>query len=185
MKKYLLIVMSFVFLLSCFDNSRQLKDKNRIFRTAGKYYVYYNGNTMEMPANLYITGDKKLEDYYAKGWLKNLNIEVMNKSELLNDLDKYFPDGIDYITTNENVTGTITIPLMTVDGKQYIDSIKFEKFLATLPAKGSGKAIAEGDTTINANALLKGKKIEILNAGGIDGLAKKVGDELVQKFGVV
>ena len=89
MKKYLLIVMSFVFLLSCFDNSRQLKDKNRIFRTAGKYYVYYNGNTMEMPANLYITGDKKLEDYYAKGWLKNLNIEVMNKSELLNDLDKF------------------------------------------------------------------------------------------------
>ena len=66
MKKYLLIVMSFVFLLSCFDNSEQLKDKNRIFRTAGKYYVYYNGNTMEMPANLYITGDKKLEDYYAK-----------------------------------------------------------------------------------------------------------------------
>ena len=185
MKKYLLIVMSFVFLLSCFDNSEQLKDKNRIFRTAGKYYVYYNGNTMEMPANLYITGDKKLEDYYAKGWLKNLNIEVMNKSELLNDLDKYFPDGIDYITKNESVTGTITIPLMTVDGKQYIDSIKFEKFLATLPAKGSGKAIAEGDTTINANALLKGKKIEILNAGGIDGLAKKVGDELVQKFGIV
>ena len=74
---------------------------------------------------------------------------------------------------------------MTVDGKQYIDSIKFEKFLATLPAKGSGKAIVEGDTTVNANALLKGKKIEILNAGGIDGLAKKVGDELVQKFGIV
>ena len=185
MKKYLLIVMSFVFLLSCFDNSRQLKDKNRIFRTAGKYYVYYNGNTMELPANLYITGDKKLEDYYTKGWLKNINIEVINKAELLNDLDKYFPDGIDYITKGENVTGTIVMPLITVEGKQYIDSIKFEKFLATLPSKGSAKVAVEGEGTVNANALLKGKKIEILNAGGIDGLAKKVGDELVQKFGIV
>ena len=185
MKKYLLIVMSFLFLLSCFDNSRQLKDKNRIFRTAGKYYVYYNGNTMELPANLYITGDKKLEDYYTKGWLKNINIEVINKAELLNDLDKYFPDGIDYITKGENVTGTIVMPLITVEGKQYIDSIKFEKFLATLPSKGSAKVAVEGEGTVNANALLKGKKIEILNAGGIDGLAKKVGDELVQKFGIV
>lgn len=185
MKKYLLIVMSFLFLLSCFDNSEQSKDKNRIFRTAGKYYVYYNGNTMELPANLYITGDKKLEDYYTKGWLKNINIEVINKAELLNDLDKYFPDGIDYITKGENVTGTIVMPLITVEGKQYIDSIKFEKFLATLPSKGSAKVAVEGEGTVNANALLKGKKIEILNAGGIDGLAKKVGDELVQKFGIV
>ena len=117
--------MSFVFLLSCFDNSEQLKDKNRIFRTAGKYYVYYNGNTMEMPANLYITGDKKLEDYYAKGWLKNLNIEVMNKSELLNkNTGKVLPGlttagQVNENQENYNQTGdTASLALLALTGKK-------------------------------------------------------------------
>ena len=164
MKKILLMIISCLFLFSCFDNSEQLKNKNRIFRTAGKYYVYYNGSTMELPADLYIKSNKKLESYYAKGWLKNIGIDVMNKSELLNDLDKYFPDGIEYITKGENVSKTIiSIPITKVDGKQYIDSVKFEKFLTTLPKKSESNNKTQEDQILNAINLLKNKKIVILN----------------------
>lgn len=185
MKKILLMIISSLFLFSCFDNSEQLKNKNRIFRTAGKYYVYYNGNTMELPADLYIKSNKKLESYYSKGFLKNIGIDVMNKSELLNDLDKYFPDGIEYITSGENVSKTIiSIPLTKVDGKQYIDSVKFEKFLATLPKKNELSNKSQEDQILNATNLLKNKKLAILNASEIDGFAKKIGDDLTQKLGI-
>ncbi len=181
MRKYLMILVTLLFFMGCSEN---VQDKNRIFKSGEKYYVYYEGNYMELPSNIQLTSKKQLKDYYTGGILETLNIDVLNKTELLNDLNKYFPKGIDVTSKSEKVSSLITIPLVKRDGKQYIDIVKFESFLASLPKK-INKTKEQEDATITRTINLKGKKIEILNAGGKDGYAKQLGDILVQKYGVV
>lgn len=184
MKKILLGIVSLVLLASCFENAENLKNENRIFRNGDKYYVYYNGNTFELPKYFHLTKDKKVEQYFTTGILQQLNIEVLNKSELLNDLNKYFPSGIEYVTDGEDGKATVETPIMNVGNEKHIDSIKFEKLLATLPTAPVQTAGTSGTTGTETNPIanpaesLKGKKIEILNANGIDGFARGLGEKL-------
>ena len=187
MRKFLLGLASLILLSSCFENIEELKNKNRIFRTENKYYVYYNGSTFELPKDLHLTKDKKIEQYFTTGILQKLNIDVVNKSELLNDLNKYFPDGIDYITDEKQGKAAVETPIMTLGNEKHIDSIKFEKLLSTLPTisasnQASEKIGTEVNSNFNPKESLKGKKIEILNANGIDGFAKKIGDKLKETY---
>ena len=60
MKKILLVIISLLIFVSCSDNAEKLKSENRIFRNNDKYYVYYDGNTFELPKDLYLTNTKKV-----------------------------------------------------------------------------------------------------------------------------
>lgn len=187
MRKFLLGLASLVLFASCFENTEELKNKNRVFRVENKYYVYYNGSTFELPKDLHLTKDKKIEQYFTTGILQKLNIDVVNKSELLNDLNKYFPDGIEYVTDGENGKATVETPIMTLGNEKHIDSIKFEKLLSALPtisvSNQSTKTLgAEANSNFEPKDSLKGKKIEILNANGIEGFAKKIGDKLKENY---
>lgn len=187
MKKIIIGMASLVLFASCFENTEDLKNENRVFRTGDKYYVVYKGNTFELPKDLYLTENKKVEDYFTKGVLQKLKIEVLNKAELLNDLNKYFPNGIGYITENENISVNYQMPILNVGNEKHVDSIKFENILAGLPNNNNEKNLKPNTgTNIEENGAmtLKGKKIEILNANGIDGFAKKIGDLLKETFGL-
>ena len=110
MKKLIIAITSLVLFISCFENMDNLKTKNRIFRTGDKFFVVYEGKTFELSKDLYL-----------------INIDVVNKAELLNDLNKYFPKRIEYVTEGENISSTMTLPVVTVANKKYIDSIKFDE----------------------------------------------------------
>lgn len=127
MKKLIIAITSLVLFISCFENMDNLKTKNRIFRTGDKFFVVYEGKTFELSKDLYLTQDKKVEQYFTTGFLQKINIDVVNKSELLNDLNKYFPKRIEYVTEGENISSTMTLPVVTVANKKYIDSIKFDE----------------------------------------------------------
>ena len=135
--------------------SKDVADKNRIFKSDNNFYVYYNGKFIEIPKGTYIANDKKIENYYIK--------KIVNKSELLNDLNKYFPDKIEYVTKGEKPKESIKLPVITSDGKTYIDSVKLEKLLVELPtrvAQNDKENIVAEEKPVS----LEGKKIEILNA---------------------
>lgn len=184
MKKFIIGIASLILFASCFENSADLQKENRVFRTGDKYYVVYNGNTFELPKDLYLTKDKKVEQYFTTGILKDLDIDVINKAELLNDLNKYFPGGIGYVTEDENAKVNYQIPVLNVGKEKHVDSIKFEKILATLPVQKQEEKKNEQNQNAEINPLevLRGKKIEILNANGIDGYAKNIGDKLKEAF---
>ncbi len=172
MKKILLVIISLLIFVSCSDNAEKLKSENRIFRNNDKYYVYYDGNTFELPKDLYLTNTKKVEQYFTTGILKQLNIGVLDKSELLNDLNKYFPSGIKYITENEKPIGSVMIPVASVGNEKHVDSVKFEKMLASMP-----KGTSAGKNENNSEET-------VLNANNIDGFAKNIGEKLKAKFGI-
>lgn len=189
MKKVLIGIASIILFASCFQNVEELKKENRIFKTNGKYFVYYNGSTFELPNDLYLTKNKKVEQYFSSG-LFNI---FSNKSDLLNDLNKYFPDGINYVTENENIKPNIEIPLITVGNEKHIDSIKFEKIIEQLKkgevvqnntATTTTNNTENNQNTVKTEVNLNGKKIEILNANGIAGFAKNIGDKLKTTFGL-
>ena len=177
MKKIILILVSLFMIFGCIEyESKDVADKNRIFKSDNNFYVYYNGKFIEIPKGTYIANDKKIENYYIK--------KIVNKSELLNDLNKYFPDKIEYVTKGEKPKESIKLPVITSDGKTYIDSVKLEKLLVGLPtrvAQNDKENIVAEEKPVS----LEGKKIEILNANGIDGFASSLGDALMAKFKIV
>ena len=177
MKKIILILVSLFMIFGCIEyESNDVADRNRIFKSDNNFYVYYNGKFIEIPKGTYIANDKKIENYYIK--------KIVNKSELLNDLNKYFPDKIEYVTKGEKPKESIKLPVITSDGKTYIDSVKLEKLLAELPvrvAKDDKENIVSEEKPVS----LEGKKIEILNANGVDGFASSLGDALKAKFKIV
>ena len=177
MKKIILILVSLFMIFGCIEyESKDVADRNRIFKSDNNFYVYYNGKFIEIPKGTYIANDKRIENYYIK--------KIVNKSELLNDLNKYFPDKIEYVTKGEKPKESIKLPVIISDGKTYIDSVKLEKLLVELPtrvAKDDKENIVAEEKPVS----LEGKKIEILNANGIDGFASSLGDALMAKFKIV
>ena len=177
MKKIILILVSLFMIFGCIEyESKDVADRNRVFKSDNNFYVYYNGKFIEIPKGTYIANDKKIENYYIK--------KIVNKSELLNDLNKYFPDKIEYVTKGEKPKESVKLPVITSDGKTYIDSVKLEKLLVELPtrvAKDDKENIVAEDKPVS----LEGKKIEILNANGMDGFASSLGDALKAKFKIV
>ena len=177
MKKIILILVSLFMIFGCIEyESKDVADRNRVFKSDNNFYVYYNGKFIEIPKGTYIANDKRIENYYIK--------KIVNKSELLNDLNKYFPDKIEYVTKGEKPKESIKLPVITSDGKTYIDSVKLEKLLVELPtrvAQNDKENIVAEEKPVS----LEGKKIEILNANGIDGFASSLGDALMAKFKIV
>ena len=177
MKKIILILVSLFMIFGCIEyESKDVADRNRIFKSDNNFYVYYNGKFIEIPKGTYIANDKKIENYYIK--------KIVNKSELLNDLNKYFPDKIEYVTKGEKPKESIKLPVITSNGKTYIDSVKLEKLLVELPtrvAKDDKENIVAEEKPVS----LEGKKVEILNANGVDGFASSLGDALKAKFKIV
>ena len=78
MKKLIIVIISLVLFVSCFENMDNLKNKNRIFRTEDKFFVVYEGKTFEMPKDLYLTQNKKVEQYFTTGFLKKIVIIFEN-----------------------------------------------------------------------------------------------------------
>jgi hypothetical protein len=177
MKKIILILLSLFMIFGCIEyEGRDVEGRNRIFKSDENFYVYYNGKFIEIPKGTYIANDKKIENYYIK--------KIVNKSELLNDLNKYFPDRIEYVTKGEKPKESIKLPVITSNGKTYIDSVKLEKLLVELPtrtAQEDKETIVAEDKPVS----LEGKKIELLNANGIDGFASSLGDALQAKYKIV
>ena len=181
MKKILIILINLLLIFSCIEyETKDVAGKNRVFKTENNFYVYYNGKYIEIPKGTYIANDKKIENYYIK--------KIVNKSELLNDLNKFFPDSIEYVTKGEKPKESIKIPTISADGKVYIDSVKLEKLLAELPRRAqtaTGEKAEPGkEGTGEQPVNLEGKKIEILNANGLDGYASGLGEALKAKFKV-
>lgn len=177
MKKIILVLISLIMLIGCIEyDSKDVTDKNRVFKSENNFYVYYNGKFIEIPKGTYIANDKKIENYYIK--------KIVNKSELLNDLNKYFPDKIEYVTKGEKPKESIKLPVITSEGKTYIDSVKLEKLLVEFPTKVVDK---DKETIVPEvkEVSLDGKKIEILNANGVDGFASSLGEALKIKFKIV
>ncbi len=105
MKKIILTLISLIMIFSCIEyESKDVADKNRVFKSGNDFYVYYNGKFIEVPKGTYIANDKKIENNYIK--------KIVNKSELLNDLNKYFPDKIEYVTKGEKPKESIKIPVI-------------------------------------------------------------------------
>lgn len=190
MKKLIIAICLFIF-MSCSENIENYSKENRIFRTGDKYFVYYNEVFFEMPKDLYLTKNKTIEQYFTKGMLRDLDIEVLNKAELLNDLNKYFPDGIQYITAKEKIDmKQLEVPILNVGVQKHIDSIKFEKLLTNLDnvkkillERRESEIIIKNEK-LKPEETLKGKKIEILNASKVEELAQKYGVKLKEKFGI-
>ncbi|MCP1223956.1 LytR C-terminal domain-containing protein [Sebaldella sp. S0638] len=178
MKKIILILVSLFMIFGCIEyESKDVADRNRVFKSDNNFYVYYNGKFIEIPKGTYIANDKKIENYYIK--------KIVNKSELLNDLNKYFPDKIEYVTKGEKPKESIKLPVITSNGKTYIDSVKLEKLLVELPTRVAAQNDKENIVAEDKPVSLEGKTIEILNANGVDGFASSLGDALKAKFKIV
>ena len=181
MKKIILTLISLIMIFSCIEyESKDVADKNRVFKSGNDFYVYYNGKFIEVPKGTYIANDKKIENYYIK--------KIVNKSELLNDLNKYFPDKIEYVTKGEKPKESIKIPVIASNGKTYIDNVKLEKLLAEIPKR----TVLQDEDKENVAQItpaqpvsLEGKTIEILNANGQDGFASSLGEALKAKYKIV
>lgn len=178
MKKIILILISLIMTFSCIEyESKDVADKNRVFKSGNDFYIYYNGKFVEVPKGTYIANDKKIENYYIK--------KIVNKSELLNDLNKYFPDKIEYVTKGEKPKESIKIPIITSNGKTYIDSVKLEKLLVEIPTRVAAQDDKENVVQTTQPVSLEGKMIEVLNANGQDGFASALGEALKAKYKVV
>lgn len=191
MKKYILVILSTIFLLVSCNNNTDLVGTNKIFRDNEKYYVLYEGNLFELPKNVKLTTNKTIDEYFTNGILKSLNIEVFNKTQLLNDLNKYFDNGIQYVSKNEVVQNPIQIPLLTTSDGVYIDSLRFEQIMKEINGNiyvnnTENKAITNENTNANINLeeLLNGKTVEILNANNINGFARQIGERLSDTYGI-
>ena len=178
MKKIILTLISLIMIFSCIEyESKDVADKNRVFKSGNDFYIYYNGKFVEIPKGTYIANDKKIENYYIK--------KIVNKSELLNDLNKYFPDKIEYVTKGEKPKESIKIPVITSNGKTYIDSVKLEKLLVEIPTRVATQDEKENVVQTTQPVSLEGKMIEILNANGQDGFASALGEALKAKYKIV
>lgn len=192
MKKYVLGIFCSIFMfVSCMNNTDEI-GKNKVFRENDKYYILYEGNLFELPKDVKLTSNKTIEQYFTDGLIQKLNIEVINKTSLLNDLNKYFDNGIQYVSKSEVVTNPVKIPLLTTSNGVYIDSLRFEQLMKSVNANTYMADNTENNditnqnaiTTVNVEESLSGKHIEILNANNINGFAREIGNKLSERYGV-
>ncbi|WP_068268541.1 hypothetical protein [Caviibacter abscessus] len=175
MKKNILIALFFFVLSSCGLN-KDLGQQNKLVVSQDKYYIYYDNEVIELPKGTYITKENKIEDYFSKFFVSY----VKDEKKLLSDLNRYFPHKINGVQEGNKPQNSSVIPIIKVENKQLIDSVKLAKLLAgetgeALVAYDDSSEIVEVKDNSNVQISLEGKLVSILNANGIAGFAKKLG----------
>ncbi|VWL85623.1 LytR C-terminal domain-containing protein [Oceanivirga miroungae] len=176
--KKIIITLAMLSVFAC--GKEEDKSVNRLAYVDGNYYVYYDNEVVEITRGSYITKDKKIEDYFFNFF----GAHVKDEKLLISDLSKYFPHSIQDVVISKNRPDTVVeVPTMDLDGKYIIDSIK----LANILSGEDGKALLIVDNTsdiveikpsnqIDPEVSLEGKTVDVLNANGINGFAKKLGE---------
>lgn len=183
MKKFLLIL-SLISIFSC-GIKEDTNKGNRLVLVGNSYYVYYDDEVIEIPSGTYLTKDTKVDDYFFSFMGK----QIKDEKKLLVDLTKYFPHGITDIQRGSKPSNYTELPTYEVNGKTMVDSVKLANLLAGQDGEGLINSelstdiidVKNGDE-VDPNVSLEGKKVEILNANGIPGFAKELGDALVNNL---
>lgn len=178
MKKKLLIILSIISLMSC-GIKNDTKTGNRLVVAENKYYVYYDNEVIELNKDTYITKDMKIGDYFFN--FKFLGIQLKDERKLLLDLAKYFPHGINEIQKGDSPEKYVKIPTYMLNNKSIIDSVKLADILngeSLINSESNSELIEAKEEPSDENVNLENKKVEILNANGIAGYAKKLGETL-------
>lgn len=177
--KKLLFVFSLLALLSC-GIAEDNKEGNRLVVTENKYFVYYDSEVIEIPKGTYITTDKKIEDYFFDVAL--LGKTLKDEKGLLADLSKYFPHEILDVRKGTDPSAFTALPTIKLGEKVIVDSINLASILAGDTAESlinvnntSEIVEVKESNAVNPDVSLEGKKVEILNANGIQGFASNLG----------
>lgn len=174
--KKILVILSFITLLSCGIKDDTNKG-NRLIVTQDKYYIYYDNEVIELNKGTYITKENKIDDYFFD--FKFVGKQLKDEKKLLSDLSKYFPHGIGEVAKGVAPKNAITLPIYDISGKKIIDSVKLANLLDGESQINSETNELEAKTQIEEELVdLSNKKVEILNANGISGFAKKIGESL-------
>lgn len=188
LKNKLAGILILAMLFSCGVKNDVSLEGNVVYKTNDAYYLVYNKTVIKLDNEVYITKNKKVSDYFKNNILSN------GEADFLNDLKKYFPHGFNGIVEGEAPKEFIEMPLVTLESnKKIVDAILLSDTLANknpqlLIEKDDTKDTEE--TTIEekvedvVEVNLKGKKVAILNANGISGYAKNLGEKLKAELGV-
>ncbi|QXW66224.1 hypothetical protein KX935_03120 [Streptobacillus moniliformis] len=146
------------------------------------YYLHYDDTVIKLTEDTYITKDKKVSDYFKGSLFSN------EEDDFLVDLKKYFPHGFNGIEKGKAPEEFTEVPLMSLGDKKIIDAIALS---LDLSSKNPELLIVKDETKdyeikeeVKEEVSLKGKKIAILNANGIDGYAKRLGESLKTTLGI-
>ena len=176
--KKIILILTLASLFSC-GMREDTKNGNRMVLVGDNYYVYYDNQVIEIPKGTYLTKETKVDDYFFNFAGKHLKDE----RKLLVDLTKYFPHEIKEVQIGQKPENFVEVPRMNVNGKEMIDSIKLANILsgmdsdALINSDSSSEIIdVKNSNEVDPNVSLEGKKVEILNANGIKGFAKQLGD---------
>ncbi|CAM3100100.1 LytR C-terminal domain-containing protein [Streptobacillus felis] len=186
MKKNLTIFLILLALVSCGTKTMKEIEGNKIVKVENTYYLHYNDTVIKLNEDTYITKDKKVSDYFKGSFFSN------EEDDFLVDLKKYFPHGFNGIVEGEAPTNFSQMPLLSLGEKKIIDAIALSKDLSSknpelLIAKDETKdeeEKKEDNKTEAKEVNLTGKKIAILNANGIDGYARRLGESLKATLGL-
>ncbi len=170
-----IIIFALISLMSC-GMKNDTKQGNRLIVTDNKYYIYYDDEVIELNKGTYITKESKIDDYFFD--IKFIGKQLKDERKLLLDLAKYFPHGISGIQKGQAPTNAITLPTYNIGDKKIIDSVKLANILDGESLVNSESSELEAKESQTEDVSLEGKKIEILNANGIAGFAKKLGENL-------
>lgn len=182
-KKKLLLTILLVFIMACSKQTIKEGENSFIITPDNKYYIHYQNMYIELKEDTYITANKKLSDYINSKILFVKN--PFSDSELINDLNKYFSHEIKGIETREVKESTKEIPIISINNKNIIDTVLLNKLLLESASEDSLiKVESESDIvgSKEENVDLSNRSIHILNANGITGVAKKIGDKLQESL---
>lgn len=171
-----LIIFALISLMSC-GMKDDTKKGNRLIVADNKYYIYYDDEVIELNKGTYITKESKIDDYFFD--IKFVGKQLKDERKLLLDLAKYFPHGISEIQKGQAPNNSIMLPTYNLGDKKIIDSVKLANILdgESLINSEASELEAKEETQVQ-DISLEGKKIEILNANGIKGYAKTLGESL-------
>lgn len=183
MKKILIALILIFTVLAC--NNANLGQANKfIISPDHKYYIQYNQNLIELSPDTYVTKDKKISDYLSSSFLFIKN--PFANSNLVTDLSKYFPEPLQGVEKSSVTAEVLQMPIFENNGKKHIDTVKLAEMLKNIGTVIVPKVDIQSDliqkqpVTYNFDGL----KLHILNANGINGVAKKTGDILANKLNV-
>lgn len=186
MKKILTFIMLLT-IFSCSSKNDEQNTNNKLAYTKDTYYVYYNQEIIKIPANTYITKDKNIDSYFFSFFGKHIKAE----KQLKMDLNRYFPLGItEIVKLDKDPEDSKEIPLLDIETKKIVDPIKLSELLsgdvsALVIVDDTSEIIQIKDTNaVSPEISLEGKTVHILNANGINGFAKKLGESFNKNLGM-
>ncbi|WP_064615293.1 hypothetical protein [Streptobacillus moniliformis] len=182
MKKKLTLLLTLLTIVSCGNKTSAEIEGNKVVRVDNSYYLHYDDTVIKLTEDTYITKDKKVSDYFKGSLFSN------EEDDFLVDLKKYFPHGFNGIEKGKAPEEFTEVPLMSLGDKKIIDAIALS---LDLSSKNPELLIVKDETKdyeikeeVKEEVSLKGKKIAILNANGIDGYAKRLGESLKTTLGI-